>query len=261
MRVPSGYTALIAGARRALVRDDLVPRVGPWLLRAPLGPPPGATAIAGGRGATFRVDLDDGATVVARFGRRGGIVARFIHDWYVGVRPRPWQELAVSLAARSRGAPVPEVVAACVQGWGAYRSAVVTREVAGVRPLLAALRATPRGAARDAVARAAGIAVGRLHRAGVIHADLNLSNILVPDREVLVPDAEVVASDAGASIVDLDRARIRPGTLGPRVRRRSLRRLLRSAGKLDPAGDVIDADARRRFHEAYARALESACGS
>lgn len=254
MRVPPGYTALMAGARRALVRDDLVPRLGPWLLRVPLAPPPGATPIAGGRGATFRVDLDDGAGVVVRFGRRGGIVARLVRDWYLGVRPRPWHELAVSLAARRRGAPVPEVVAACVHGWGAYRSAVVTGEVVGVRSLVAALRAAPSGDTRDAVARAAGTAVARLHRAGVVHADLNLTNILVPV-------AAVVVADAGASIVDLDRARIRPGTLAPRVRRRSLRRLLRSAGKLDPAGDVVDADVRRLFHEAYARALERACES
>jgi 3-deoxy-D-manno-octulosonic acid kinase len=253
VRVPPGYTALMAGARRALVRDDLVPRLGPWLLRVPLAPPPGATPIAGGRGGTFRIDLDTGAVVV-RFGRRGGIVARLVRDWYVGVRPRPWDELAVSLAARGRGAPVPEVVAACVHGWGAYRSAVITGEIVGARSLVVALHAAPTGATRDAVARAAGIAVGKLHRAGVVHADLNLTNILVPG-------GEVPAADAGASIVDLDRARIRPGRLAPRVRRRSLRRLLRSAAKLDPGGEVVDTDVRRLFHEAYAHALESACGS
>jgi len=247
MTVPPGYTALGVGGRRALVRDDLVPRLGPWLLRVPLAPPPGATPIGGGRGAAFRVDLGAGGAVVVRFGRRGGAVARCVRDRYLGLRPRPWRELAVSLAARRRGAPVPEVVAACVHGWGAYRSAVVTGELPGVAPVVAALRAAERGAAREAVAAAAGSAVGRLHGAGVVHPDLNLGNILV--------------GGAAAAIVDLDRARIRARPLGSWVRRRSLRRLERSARKLDPAGDVVDAETRRRFHEAYARALESACGS
>ena len=79
------------------------------------------------------------------------------------------------------------------------------------------------------------------------------------------PPPIAVASGGGASgdaaIVDLDRARLRPGTLGARLRTRSLRRLLRSLAKLDPAGTIVDADVRRRFHDAYARTLERACAS
>ena len=247
MSVPPGYTVLAAGARRAVVRDDLVPRLGAWLLRAPLLPPPGASPLVGGRGAAYRLQLDPATAVVVRLGRRGGAVARLVREWYVGLRPRPWRELVVSMAARCRGAPVPEVVAVCVHGWGAYRSAVVTHELAGVAPVIAVLRAAAPGPARDAVAGAAGRAVARLHAAGVVHPDLNLGNIVVGAGE--------------AAIVDLDNARIGRGALGPWHRRRSLRRLERSARKLDRDGALVDADLRARFHEAYARALEPACGS
>jgi 3-deoxy-D-manno-octulosonic acid kinase len=185
--------------------------------------------------------------IVVRFGRRGGPVARVVRDRYLGLRPRPWRELAVSIAARERGAPVPEVVAACVHGWGAYRSAIVTRELPGVAPVLAALAAAPPGDARGVVAAAAGVAVARLHRAGIVHADLNLGNI-------------VIGGDA-AAIVDLDRARMRPGGLGRWLRERSLRRLRRSLAKLDPQGALVDPDARRRFHDAYTATLERACAS
>lgn len=247
MTVPPGFTALAAGTRRALLRDDLVPALGAWLLHAPFAPPPGAEPLGGGRGAAFRLDLGDGRSAVVRFGRRGGLVARLVLDRYLGARPRPWRELALSLVARDHGAPVPEVIAAAVHGWGAYRSAVVTGELTGVRPVLAALRAAEPGEARAAVARAAADAVARLHRAGVVHPDLNLGNI-------------VVDATRGA-IVDLDRARLVPGGLSARLRERGLRRLDRSARKLDPAGEVVDAAVRRTFHDAYARALEQTCAS
>jgi len=245
MTVPPGYTALADGARRAVVRDDLVPALAGWLLATPLVPPPDATPIGGGRGAAYRVPWAGG--IVVRFGRRGGAIARLVRDRYLGVRPRPWRELAVSIAARDRGAPVPEVVAACVHGWAAYRSAIVTRELPGVTPVLAALEAARPGDARGAVAAAAGVAVARLHGAGVVHADLNLSNI-------------VVGGD-GAVIVDLDRARLRPGALGARLRERSLRRLRRSLAKLDPQGAIVDPEVRQCFHDAYASTVERACAS
>jgi 3-deoxy-D-manno-octulosonic acid kinase len=249
MTVPPGYTVLADGARRAVVRDDLVPALAAWLLTAPLAPPAEATPIGGGRGAAFRVPSAGG--IVVRFGRRGGAIARLVRDRYLDVRPRPWRELAVSIAARERGAPVPEVLAACVHGWGAYRSAIVTRELPGVAPILAALAAVPPGESRAAVAAAAGVAVARLHRAGVVHADLNLSNIVV--------------GDDVAAIVDLDRARLRTRGLGPRIRERSLRRLRRSLAKLDPDGALVDPDVRRRFHDAYVAAytpgLEQPCAS
>jgi 3-deoxy-D-manno-octulosonic acid kinase len=239
---PAGYTALAHGARRAVIRDDLVPLLGPWLLAASLGPPAGAVALDGGRGAAFRVPVGEGRSGVVRFGRRGGFVARFVREAYAGLRPRPWRELAVTIAARGRGAPVPEVLAGCVHGWLVYRSAIVTAEIAE-----AALVASPDGPARCAVARRAGVAIAQLHDAGVAHADLNLTNVLV--------------SAHTCAIVDLDRARLAAGRLGRSVRARSLRRLRRSASRLDPEGRVVGADVVRAFHEAYRGHGEDPCAS
>jgi 3-deoxy-D-manno-octulosonic acid kinase len=239
MRVPPGYTALAVGTRRALVRDDLVPALGGWLVRAPLAPPAGGTALDAGRGATFRFRLDDGGGAVVRFGRRGGVLGRVVRTWYAGLRPRPWRELAVTLAARERGAPVADVIAACVHGWGLYRSAVVTAELPGVTTAMAALHAATGSEARERIARAAGAAIARLHAAGVAHADLNLTNV-------------VVAAAGSAAVVDLDRARLARGGLPAFVRRRSLRRLARSARKLDPGGTLVDAAVVRAFRDGYA---------
>ena len=247
MTPPAGYTRLARGRCRATVRDDLVPALGPWLLRVPLAPPAGAVAIPGGRGAAFRLELAGGERAVVRFGRRGGAVARIVADRYVGVRPRPWRELDVALRARARGAPVAPVLAAGVQGFGVYRSVVVMAEVPDATTLLDAVGGAGTAAAREAIARRAAGAIARLHAAGVVHADLNLSNILVSRDQV--------------AVVDLDRARLRRGPLGGRARARSLRRLGRSLARLDPMRRVIEEPVVRAFHDAYRTAAEGACGS
>jgi tRNA A-37 threonylcarbamoyl transferase component Bud32 len=139
-----------------------------------------------------------------------------------------------------------EVLAARVEGWLAYRGALVTAEVPGAVPLIEALRTAPDAAARWRLGALAGAVVATLHVAGVVHPDLNLTNILV-------------ALD-GAAVVDFDRGRIVPGRVSPRARRRSLRRLLRSARALDPAGQAVDRTARAGFGEGYARAAGRPCG-
>src|SRR5262249_54496163 len=132
-------------------------------------------------------------------------------------------------------------------GWGLYRRAVMAGELVGVTPVLDALRASPDAEARARVASAAGRAVARLHAAGIAHADLNLSNILVGRDE--------------AAVVDLDRARLRPDGLSARDRSRSLRRLARSVRKLDPSGRVIDDGVAHAFRQAYAGESGGSCAS
>jgi len=243
---PAGYAWLADGPRRAVIRDDLVGVFAPWLLAPELAPPAGAERLGTGRGAAYRVHIAGAPPAVVRIGRRGGAVGRLVRETYLGVRPRPWRELAVSLAARRNGAPVPEVLAVRVDGWMAYRSAIVTAEIPDARTAIEALR----GAEPDArvrIARAAGVAVARLHDAGVQHADLNLTNILV--------------GAGGGTIVDLDRARVVPGSLGGGARRRNLARLCRSAKKLDPSGELIDRQTREAFDRAYGTPAGATCGS
>jgi 3-deoxy-D-manno-octulosonic acid kinase len=232
---------LRAGAVRAAIRRDLVAELGPWLLAPRLVLPPGAEPLASGRGAAYRVGLATGRRVVVRICRRGGLVARFVRETYFGLRPRPLRELGVTAEARRRGVAAAEVLAARVEGRLAYRGALVTSEVPASATLLDALR-TADGPARRALAASAGRAIAALHAAGVFHADLNLTNILVHP------------GPAGAAIalLDFDRARLRSGPLSAAARRRNLRRLGRSLAKLDPARRLAGPEERRAFRDAYA---------
>jgi len=247
--LPSSYALLRAGAVRAAVRRDLMPLLGAWLVAPELVLPPGAAPLAGGRGSAHRIVLADGSGVVLRVYRRGGFAAHFVRETYLGVRPRPLRELAVTVEARRRGIAAPEVLGARVEGRLAYRGALVTREIPSAATLFDALRgADP--TVRRALAVSTGRTIAALHAAGVFHADLNLNNILVHPGAV---GAEI-------SLVDFDRARLRAGPLSAPARRRNLRRLARSLAKLDPDGTLTTTDDRRTFHRAYTGA-DAACVS
>jgi 3-deoxy-D-manno-octulosonic acid kinase len=248
MTVPGGYAVVAASPVRAAIRRDLVPRLGSWLLAPRLVLPPDAVPLATGRGAAYRVVLPGDVRAVLRLYRRGGLLARIVRETYLGLRPRPLRELALTEEVRRRGVSAAEVLAARVEGGVAYRGALLTAEVPEATTLGEALTAAPGAAARAALAAAAGRAVGRLHAAGVFHADLNVSNILVR------PGPEVV-------LVDFDRARLADGPLSPRARRRNLARLTRSLAKLDPAGRLAGKPERAAFAAAYGGILPAPCAS
>jgi len=242
VRMPAAYTLVGAASVRAAIRRDLVPALSAWLLAPTFVLPAGAERLGAGRGGAYRVTLPGGLEAVVRLYRRGGLLARLVRETYVGLRPRPLRELAVTAEARRRGVAAVEVLAARVVGRLAYRGALVTALVPASTTLLEALRDAPDGEARGALAAAAGSAIGTLHAAGVFHADLNLTNILV----------HAAAGGTGITLVDFDRARLRPGPLGRAPRRRNLRRLARSLAKLDPGGALAGLAERRAFRAAYA---------
>ena len=244
MRVPDAYAVLRAGAVRAVVRRDLEPLLGDWLLAPRLELPPDAVPIGTGRGAAYRTTLRGGIRAVIRFYRRGGPVAPFVRETYLGLRPRPLRELALTAEVRRRGVAAPEVLAVRVEGRLLYRGAFITAEIPAATTLIEALRAAPDAAARQALAASAGRAVAVLHEAGVWHADLNLTNILVHP----APGGMAVA------LLDFDRARVSVAPLGRRARRRNLQRLARSLAKLDQARVLAGPDETRAFHAAYAAA-------
>jgi 3-deoxy-D-manno-octulosonic acid kinase len=173
-----------------------------------------------------------------------------VRETYLGVMARPFRELAVTVEARRRGVPVPEVLAARTEGRLAYRGAILTAEVPGVVPLLDALRAAADDARRRALAAGAGRVVAAMHHAGVFHADLNMTNLLAP-----------LSGAVEVTVLDFDRARLASGPLGPRARRSNLERLARSLRKLDPAGRVAAPEDIAAFHAAYAGAAEAPCAS
>jgi len=239
--LPPAYTLLVRGRVRAAVRRDLADALGPWLLSPVLAPPAGAEPIASGRGGAYRTALPGGVRAVVRPYRRGGWLARVVHETYLGWRPRPLRELVATVEARRRGVAAVEVLAARVEGGLAYRGALVTAEVAGAVSLIDALRSAADPGARAALARSAGSVVATMHAAGVAHPDLNLGNLLA-------------RAGAVVAVVDLDRAALVAPPLGAPVRRRNLRRLRRSLRKLDRGGELGHSAAIAAFRSSYAEA-------
>jgi 3-deoxy-D-manno-octulosonic acid kinase len=199
-----------------------------------------------GRGGAVRLEGETHTLVARRF-RRGGAM-RLLGTVYFGRRPRPVREFWLLLAARRRGLPVPEPVAAFIRRLGpfAYRGDLVMLEIPSATPLWEVLRRHRAVSLLERVAQT----IRRAHDQGLSHPDLNLNNLLV-------------GADGSVHIVDLDRARLHPGPLGRRARRRSLKRLRRSARKLDPDGTVLadsDLDAIERAYWAAPGVEDRASG-
>ena len=78
MTVPPSYTLLARAGVRALVRDDVVARLGAWLVAPTLAAPRDARPIDSGRGGAYRVAMGDGLRLVVRPCRRGGVLGRVV---------------------------------------------------------------------------------------------------------------------------------------------------------------------------------------
>lgn len=212
-RPVKGGHMLYDAARADHIRDHVF-ALSYWRARNALSDP------LGGRGAAWRL-RDDNVDWVLRFYRRGGLPGKFILDryFYTGLeRTRAWREWRLLADAWEQGLPVPRPVAARVLRSGAgYQAAIITETVPGT-PLAALLDLeTVTGDAW----RAIGLAIRRLHDAGVWHADLNAHNILVGNASSDTPRVFVI---------DFDRGRIRPQDTA--WRRANLARLRRSLHKV-----------------------------
>ena len=197
----------------------------------------------GGRGPVQRVELDERGTAIVRHYHRGGLVRHFVRDLYWDRPPRPLAELTCTETARQRGAPTVAVLGAGVQWVTAclYRGMLITQEAEGFVTLWEWLRTRPAGTAREAVVGAVAQAIAHLHEVGIVHADLNLTNILV----------RVAVDTPAVLLIDFDRARVFPGPLARHWRERNLRRLRRSLDKLDPAGQLFSPTDLEIFCRAY----------
>lgn len=174
-----------------------------------------------GRGAAWFIDLSPERRYVLRSYRRGGLVGRLIHDWYLftgKLRTRPARELRLLEHLEALDLPAPRPVAARYRRRGlTYRADILTERLPDTRPLSAVLQDAPLDAPRW---RAIGRCIRAFHDHGIHHADLNAHNILL-DRE------------GGVFLIDFDRGSIRdPG----RWRRANLDRLARSLDKLAAEG-------------------------
>lgn len=160
--------------------------------------------------------------------RRGGAMAMHMADRYLRAgTPRPFRELAASLAARARGIRTPAVVAGATYRDGVYYRCDLVTEWVPDAPTLAEVLQREDGTRGWLVAMAgAGELVRELARAGIFHVDLNARNILL-------------ARDGTRWVVDLDRARVLRGPSETAAERMAAR-LTRSIVKIGtPTGEHL----------------------
>jgi Lipopolysaccharide kinase (Kdo/WaaP) family len=237
-RADPNFTRIRVGRRDIILHREIHAHAGAILQRlGALGS--GREAGAGNRQSAFRVSIADAPEMYARRSRRGGFIGSILQgislgDIYLGTNPRPLRELALTVEAINRGVPVAEPMGAVVEWIGPvlYSGVFLTRAMRGMT-LWQFILTDDDPVVRGHVLEQARAAIETMHSKGLSHADLNLYNLLV--------------TQAGESftviILDLDKSRLYDSPLAPAMRRANLRRLARSARKLDPAGKYLDAAA------------------
>lgn len=194
----------------------------------------------GGRGPQRLVDLPGSAAPLRlREARRGGALGGLLASRFLSPR-RVGRELALWLALRGRGAPLPVAVAALSRRrgllWECYLGTLDRGESLDG---LAWLRESPSQSELQAVASALGTALRRFHDAGGLHGDLNLRNVLV----------ESGPEGVRCLLIDLGSARLaRDATAQQRLR--DWLRLERSLEKRG-FGRILDRRLRARALAAY----------
>ncbi len=242
--LPPGYDAWSHGAGGAVARREIADAVRAALathgsLYAWAAAQPGRSAFTG-RGAAYGVVLGATAAVV-RHARRGGLLGPLLADRYVGT-PRLFRELRWSRRLADAGVPTPVFLAGVWHGAGlVHRADVATARVEGSDLGTLFFGAEPPPAPRRGeVLRAVGRMVRRLHRAGFVHPDLQLRNVLVG------------GAPAQAWLLDVESCRVAAGA-GDRAR--NLRRFYRSWEKWNRArGARLTRDDRAAFEAGYVEA-------
>ena len=205
-----------AGSHHILTCADEYPQITPQWFDPRWWQEKGAVAgQAKGRGTTLFLDVDGDALVLRHY-RRGGLPGKLLDDQYVfgGLEAtRPFKELRLLSAMCDQGLNVPRPVAAHVQRSGlVYRGDLITAMIPESQDLHAVLCRQPLPEDRWF---ATGVAVARMHRAGVYHHDLNVRNVMIDSREEIW-------------IIDFDRCDFRAGD---KWKTRNVARFLRSLVK------------------------------
>jgi 3-deoxy-D-manno-octulosonic acid kinase len=223
------FIPIRAGRRLLYLRHDLADDAPLILARiAELGRD--ASAGAGIRQSGFALAVGDRLNLFVRRSRRGGLMSWINRDVYFGTQTRPLRELMLAADAYQRGLPVAEPLGALIEPLApaVYRGAMLTRTLNGMT-LWELVRTDDDPVVRTHVLEQARRAIEQIHQGGLFHADMNLHNLFVTHS----------GESFAVVILDLDKARLYPGALPPQLRQRNLRRLARSARKLDPAGHLL----------------------
>ncbi|KKO50274.1 3-deoxy-D-manno-octulosonic acid transferase [Arsukibacterium sp. MJ3] len=125
--------------------------------------------------------------LVLRHYYRGGLIGKVLTDRFFykdALYSRAMQEFSLLQWMREQGLAVPKPVAAHYQRSGfSYRADLLIERINGARDL-ATLLHTER-ALHDHEWRAVGVAIAKLHQAGVDHTDLNCRNILLDQADTV----------------------------------------------------------------------------
>ena len=231
-----------AGGQGAIVFDPTHLRQATPALFEPASFGDAATPVSGegGRGAAWFVHGEFGDAVLRHY-RRGGLVARISIDaylWRGEARVRSFREFHILRSLRALGLPVPAPYAACYrQRGGRYKAAILVARIATARSFAAQVSSAPSQAPWAAV----GSTIGRFHRLGAHHADLNAHNVLLDGAEAIW-------------LIDWDKG-CRESSAGPwctRVLARLQRSLLKQCPRLS-SGELDEG--MRQLRAAHDRAL------
>lgn len=184
----------------------------------------GVERIGTGRGAAWFIHTQEYDYVLRHY-RRGGMVARLLHDRYI------WRGLDVTRAVlelqllshlQSIGLPAPQPVAARVVQHGLFYSAdIIMRRIVDSVALSALLQYRQLDAP---IWHAIGHCIRRFHDAHINHADLNAHNVLLTAANHVY-------------LIDFDRGRF---AAGGGWQQDNLQRLARSLKKLQAAHEVFN---------------------
>lgn len=217
------FTRVERGRRVALVHPACVPDLSDALLDGR-----GATpATLNGRATLLRCPIPFGSALIRPY-RRGGAVAKILGDRFV-FRNRPQWEFMLHCHLWKAGVPTVMPLGVMWEKSGIFvRGAYATLELQ-TKDLLEYLRTNP--APDPAYLAECGRTIRAMHRAGILHGDLQVKNMLVTSHTGLV----------------LDFANAQPyGKLFPG---RDLKRLKRSFVKLGLPMDAYD-QILRAYNEA-----------
>ena len=180
----------------------------------------GAARAGSGRGPMARFALA-GLPAVGKRPLHGGLLGPLLGRLYLGNR-RALDQVRAALTLERAGVATPAVLAVgSARAFGPFcAQAIVTRRLEGAQNLYEAACGAPERGRRGKVLFLCADLLRRMHDAGFLHHDLNVSN-LVLERG---PEGETL------HVVDLDRGRFRR-TVSARERLGNLARLLRSYEK------------------------------
>lgn len=196
----------------------------------------------GGRGRIVPLSPPDGLpgpSLILKQVLHGGLPGRFNRDRFRGPG-RLLRELEVTVQARERGVPLPDIGFLAWTRERPCRLYLASVRVPGSRSLADWLCRDGRDPGRRPALGAAARAVREMHDAGMWHADLNLRNLLV---------AETDGPPEGF-VIDVFGSRLHP-RLDERHRSENLARLLRSVLKDDAVAARATARDRVGFLRDY----------